>query len=70
MQGTTGEDTADWKRLMVCRSDLRIVEFSSDAVIACSAQLCVQVVSKSNIQSETPSRVTHTRDGTLVNEGV
>jgi hypothetical protein len=40
-QGTAGEDTAGWKRLSGCCSDLRIVEISGGVVIACSSELCV-----------------------------
>jgi hypothetical protein len=61
-QAITGEGTAGWKRLSLCSSDLLSVEISDGAVIKCNYESCVNVVNKPNIQSETPSRVTHTRD--------
>jgi hypothetical protein len=38
------------------------VEIDDGAVIKCNYESCVKVVSKSNIQSKTPSEVTHTSD--------
>jgi hypothetical protein len=38
------------------------VDKSGGDVITYSSELCVKVVSKSNIHSKTPSIVTHTRD--------
>jgi hypothetical protein len=35
-QTTTGEDTAGWKRLSVCFSELQSVRVSNSAVIICS----------------------------------
>jgi hypothetical protein len=43
-----------YEKLCGCCGDLWIVEISGGAVIACSFQLCVQVVNKSNLQSKTP----------------
>jgi hypothetical protein len=40
------------------------VEISDDAVSKCTYESCVKVVNKSNIQSKTPPRVTHTCDNT------
>jgi hypothetical protein len=61
-QDTSSEDTASWKRLSLCCSDLQSVEISDGAIIKCNDGVCVKVVNKSNIQSKTPSRVTPTRD--------
>jgi hypothetical protein len=41
-QATTSEDTAGWKRLSVCDSDLYIVEVIDGAVIKCNYQSCVK----------------------------
>jgi hypothetical protein len=43
--------------LVICE-----LEISDGAIIKCNYKLCVKVVNKSNIQSKTPSRVTHTCD--------
>jgi hypothetical protein len=40
----------------------KYVEISDGAIIKWNYELCVKVVIKSNIRSETPSRVTLTRD--------
>jgi hypothetical protein len=53
--GTACEDTTGWKRLSGCCGDFRIVETSGGAVIACTYELCVKVVNKSNIQTKTQS---------------
>jgi hypothetical protein len=37
-QGAVGESTADWKRLSGRSGDLRIVEISGGAVIACNSE--------------------------------
>jgi hypothetical protein len=42
----------------VCNSDLYSVQISNGTVINCNYKLWVKVVSKSNIQSKTPSSVT------------
>jgi hypothetical protein len=51
-QGMADEDTSGWKKLSGCCSYLWIVEISSDAIIACSSELCVQGVNKSRYQSK------------------
>jgi hypothetical protein len=38
------------------------MEISYDAIVIFSHESCVKAVKKSNLQSETPSIVTHTRD--------
>jgi hypothetical protein len=62
-QGTPGKALTGWKKLSGCCVDLWISEISGGAVIACSSESCVQVVNKSNIQSKTPSIVTHSKSG-------
>jgi hypothetical protein len=47
--------------------DLYSVEFSGGVVIKCNYGLCIKVVNKSSIQSNTPSRVTHLHDSILCN---
>jgi hypothetical protein len=61
-QATTSEDTAGWKRLGVCSSNLKNVEISDGTIIKCrpNYELCAKVVNKSNTQPKTPPRVTHT----------
>jgi hypothetical protein len=59
-QAKTSKDTAVCKRLRVCDTDLYSMKISDGAIIGCSYELCVKVINKSNIQSKTPSRVTHT----------
>jgi hypothetical protein len=56
-QAATSEDIADWKILSVCSNKLQYVEIGDDAIIKCVITSCVNVVSKSNIQCKTPSRV-------------
>jgi hypothetical protein len=38
------------------------VEIIDGAIIKCNYELCVKVANKSNVQSETPSRVIQTRE--------
>jgi hypothetical protein len=40
-QATTGEDTAGWKRLSVCCSELQSVRISDSVIVTCSYELCV-----------------------------
>jgi hypothetical protein len=40
------------------------MEIGDGAIIKRNYELSVKVVNKSNLQSKTPSRVTHTRDNT------
>jgi hypothetical protein len=63
-QANTIEDTAGWKRLGVCESDLWSVEIRDGAVIKCNYEF-VTVVNKSNSQSKTPSKVTPSRNSII-----
>jgi hypothetical protein len=60
-------DDNEVRVLGVCSSELLSVEINELAIIKCSYEPCGKVVNKSNIQSETPSGVTHTLDNMKAN---
>jgi hypothetical protein len=56
-----------FSRLGVSASDLLSVwKLGSGPIIKCIYELCAKLVNKCNIQSKTPSRMTHTLDNILV----
>jgi hypothetical protein len=40
-QAATSEDTAGWKRLTECSTELKSLEINDGAVIKCNYELCV-----------------------------